>query len=85
MVRKEETTMETKKENYPQLKQCSNETLLDMYYEYRMNIHRYQLKLEQKLDKVERDYYYDKLVWDGEYYYQIRLEILSRMMGMEID
>lgn len=77
--------METKKENYPQLKQCSNETLLDMYYEYRMNIHRYQLKLEQKLDKVERDYYYDKLVWDGEYYYQIRLEILSRMMGMEID
>lgn len=67
------------------LKQVSNETLLNMYYEYRMNIHRYQKKLEQKLDKKEREYYYDKLVWDGEYYHQIRLEILSRMSGLEID
>ena len=69
------------------LKQVGNETLLNMYYEYRCNLHRYQKILDgkTKIDKQTREYYYDKLIWDGEYFHQIKLEILSRMSGMEID
>lgn len=72
---------------YPQLKQVGNETLLDMYYEYRCNLHRYQKILDSntKIDKQTREYYYDKLIWDGEFFHQIKLEILSRMSGLEID
>ena len=63
----------------------SNETLLDMYWDYRNKLKRYQKLLDGKLDKVEREYYYDKLVYDGEYFHQIKLECLRRMSGMEID
>jgi len=83
MVRKEETTM---KEviNVP-LKQCSNTTLLDMYYEYRKQIEfNEKILMDSKDDRV-KSYYSDKNAIDYEYFTQIKLEILSRMMGMDID
>lgn len=67
------------------LKQVGNETLLDMYYTYRKDLQQYGKILDGKCDKATREYYYDKLVMDGEYFHQIKLEILSRMSGMEID
>lgn len=70
---------------YIPLKAVSNESLLDMYFDYSLRLARWKKLLEQKLDKEEREYYYDKLIWDGEYFEQIKIEILSRMTGMEID
>ena len=67
------------------LSHVSNETLLDMYWNYKNMLHRYQKMLDGKLDKKEREYYYDKLVYDGEYFHQIKLECLRRMSGLEID
>ena len=67
------------------LTSVSNEKLLDMYWDYRNKLHRYQKLLDGKLDKKEREYYYDKLIYDGEYFHQIKLECLRRMFGMDID
>ena len=72
----------------PILKSVSNVKLLDMYYEYQVAVHRYKSILDNKsrvIDKETREWYYDKFIRDGEYLAQIKLEILSRMMGMEID
>lgn len=74
------------KNNVP-LSQVSNETLLDMYVDYKINVTNYKFRLDNdtSMDRVTRTYYYNKYVYEGETLEQIKLEILSRMMGMEID
>lgn len=63
------------------LKALSNESLLDTYYEYRKQKERYEFLTERFHD----GYYEEKNKTTLEYYEQIKLEILSRMFGMEID
>lgn len=63
------------------LKALSNESLLDTYYEYRKKKEHYEYMIERSSDK----YWKLRLQDTEEYYNQIRLEILSRMFGMEID
>lgn len=67
------------------LKQCSNTTLLEMYYEYRKQIDFNEKILMNSNDEHVKNYYSDKNTIDYEYFTQIKLEILSRMMGMDID
>ena len=72
----------------PILKSVSNVKLLDMYYDYRNELKRYVKVIDtakKQKDKTTQDYYEEKLSRDCEYFFQIRNEILSRMMGMEID
>ena len=67
------------------LKQVSNKTLLDMYYDYRRRNIINQEMLDRNTDKKVIEYYSYKKVRDAEYLAQIEREILSRMYGMEID
>ena len=70
------------------LKSVSNVTLLDMYYDYRKELNRYTYELDiakKTRDKRSEEYYFTKVTETSEQYFMIRNEVLSRMMGMEID
>ena len=70
------------------LKSVSNIKLLDMYYEYRKELNRYTYALDvakKSHDKRSEDYYFTKVTDCAEQFHMIRNEVLSRMMGMEID
>ena len=70
------------------LKSVSNVTLLDMYYEYRKELNRYTHELDnakKSHDKRSEEFYFTKVTECAEQYFMIRNEVLSRMMGMEID
>lgn len=70
------------------LKSVSNVTLLDMYFDYRKELNRYTYELDKakKLhDHASKDYYFTKVIETSEVFFQIKNEVLSRMMGMEID
>ena len=70
------------------LKSVSNVTLLDMLYDYRKELNRYTYELDKAKkshDKHSEEYYFTKVTDTSEQYFMIRNEVLSRMMGMEID
>ena len=70
------------------LKSVSNIKLLDMYYEYRKELNRYTYALDiakKSHDKRSEDYYFTKVTDCAEQFHMIRNEVLSRMMGMDID
>lgn len=70
------------------LKSVSNVSLLDMYYNYRKDLNRYTYELDKAKkynDKRSEEYYFTKVTEMAELFHQIRNEVLSRMMGMEID
>ena len=70
------------------LKAVSNITLLDMYYDYRKELNRYTYMLDsakKSHDKRSEEFYFTKVTETSEQYFMIRNEVLSRMMGMEID
>ena len=72
----------------PSLKSISNVTLLDMYYDYRNQLKTFVDRMTQaknNRDKTSEDFYFNKVSETTEIFFQIRTEILSRMMGMEID
>ena len=78
------------KEEFKQniLKVVTNETLLRMYLCYHDDLERY--KTQKILAKAQRDlaseeYYQEKQDFALECFKQIEYEVLSRMMGMEID
>lgn len=67
------------------LKVLSNESLLDNLIEYHNCIDRFIKYYTESKDSVSKKYYEEKVTEYTEVYTQLKLEILKRMSGMEID